>query len=148
MIPIFEPFRLLKVLVLTDLVDPDELNVDDIQQDLIANCEVCNPGEEDESGGIEPGDECDGNHYWKAYDLARENREEEEDPGENAKALFRMCPSLESVYFPAGFPAVSHIQARRFTPVKDESGDFEEVREEKGLCWPAISEYVRVQELD
>ncbi|KAI8262234.1 hypothetical protein K4K56_005918 [Colletotrichum sp. SAR 10_98] len=144
LIPIFEPFQRLKVLALTDLVDPGELNVDDIQHDLIAMCEVCNPEEESRSGEIEPGDECDGNHYWEAYDLARESHEEGEDRGEDAKALFRMCPSLESVYFPAG----RRILAHRFMPLKDESGDFNEVREETGLAWPAISEHVRIHELD
>ncbi|KAF4808765.1 hypothetical protein CGCSCA5_v011977 [Colletotrichum siamense] len=143
-VPIFEPFRQLKVLALTDLVHPDDLNVLDIQDDLSANCELCNAGEEAEIAGVEIKDACGNDHYWEAYELAQENHDAKEDQGENAKALFRMCPSLESVYF----LAVNRSQAHRFTPVMDDSGDFKEVREEKGVLWPTISEYVRVLQQD
>ncbi|KAF4918947.1 hypothetical protein CGCVW01_v008339 [Colletotrichum viniferum] len=144
LVPIFEPFRQLKVLALTDLVHPDDLNVDDIQDDLSANCELCNAGEEADNDGVVIYEACGSDHYWEAYELAQENHDAKEDQGENAKALFRMCPSLESVYF----LAVNRSQAHRFTPMKDDSGDFEEVREEKGVSWPAISEYVRVFQQD
>ncbi|KAF4847933.1 hypothetical protein CGCSCA4_v005150 [Colletotrichum siamense] len=144
LVPIFEPFRQLKVLALTDLVHPDDLNVDAIQDDLSADCELCNAGEEAEIDGVEINDACGNDHYWEAYELAQENHDAKEDQGENAKALFRMCPSLESVYF----LAVNRSQAHRFTPVMDDSGDFEEVREEKGVPWPTISEYVRVFQQD
>ncbi|KAI8250135.1 hypothetical protein K4K58_010125, partial [Colletotrichum sp. SAR11_239] len=144
LVPIFEPFRQLKVLALTDLVHPDDLNVDAIQDDLSADCELCNAGEEADVDGVEINDACGNDHYWEAYELAQENHDAKEDQGENAKALFRMCPSLESVYF----LAVNRSQAHRFTPVMDDSGDFKEVREEKGVPWPTISEYVRVLQQD
>ncbi|KAJ3963127.1 hypothetical protein N0V92_000109 [Colletotrichum tropicale] len=144
LIPIFEPFRQLKVLALTDLVHPDDLNVLDIQDDLSANCELCNAGEEVDIDEDETYEACGSDHYWEAYELAQENHDAKENQGENAKALFRMCPSLESVYF----LAVNRSQAHRFTPVMDDSGDFEEVREEKGVPWPTISEYVRVLQQD
>ncbi|KAF5519173.1 hypothetical protein CGCA056_v010206 [Colletotrichum aenigma] len=60
LVPIFEPFRQLKVLALTDLVHPDGLDVDAIQDDLSANCELCNAGEEAEINGIETCQNGDG----------------------------------------------------------------------------------------
>ncbi|KAJ0361204.1 hypothetical protein COL154_007071 [Colletotrichum chrysophilum] len=136
--PILKRFRGLTLLALTDLIDPPESLVSDIQALKQGFCEFLHDDEDHEPGCILPRRLCHANHYLEAWEDIQDEHALKEDQGEHSDELFRICPSLESIYFLDS----SGTQAHRFTPVKGISGNLDSVREESWVRWPTISEYV------
>ncbi|KAF4878549.1 hypothetical protein CGCSCA1_v002481 [Colletotrichum siamense] len=138
--PVFERFRKLEVLGLTDLFN---FTVGDVMTSLLdeeGDC-VCDCCLGDEPCTIDTNCSCDECHYndenyEEFHAMAQQSlsKSMEEDQVKNAVSLFEECPRLETVYFQLR----NDDYSTRYRPIKDDKGNVDTITIDEYEDWPKI----------
>ncbi|KAF4422318.1 hypothetical protein CGGC5_v012934 [Colletotrichum fructicola Nara gc5] len=139
-LPVFERFKKLEILGLTDIFD---FTIEDVMTNLLdeeGDC-VCDCCLGDDPCNIDTNCSCDECHYndenyERSHEMAQHNlfMSMEEDQVENATSLFVECPRLETVYFQLRNDDYSTC----YRPIKDDKVNVDTVTINEYEDWPQI----------
>ncbi|KAK1856734.1 hypothetical protein CCHR01_00704 [Colletotrichum chrysophilum] len=139
-LPVFERFKKLEILGLTDIFD---FTIEDVMTNLLdeeGDC-VCDCCLGDDPCNIDTNCSCDECHYndenyERSHEMAQHNlfMSMEEDQVEDATSLFVECPRLETVYFQLRNDDYSTC----YRPIKDDKVNVDTVTINEYEDWPQI----------
>ncbi|KAF5492477.1 hypothetical protein CGCS363_v010411 [Colletotrichum siamense] len=139
-LPVFERFKKLEILGLTDIFD---FTIEDVMTSLIdeeGDC-VCDCCLGDEPCTIDTNCSCDECHYndenyedFHAMAQQRLSMSMEEDQVKNTVSLFEECPRLETVYFQLR----NDDYSTRYRLIKDDNGNVDTLTIDEYEDWPKI----------